>query len=83
MNKKAQTGLFLTMMIGIVLFILGFALAPALVNNSSQVMVNMGCSENPETWLHITCTLVDIVAPWVIGLIMCLAGLAFGAKFIM
>lgn len=82
MNVKAQTGSFFTLMIAIVMFIIGFNLGSALVTNNSAVMTSLGCSSSPATWLHITCTVVDIIAPFFMAILLGLSGLIIGAKVI-
>jgi len=81
LNKRGQTGFFYLIMIGITMFIIGFALANVLVTNNTQVRTNLDCgNESIDTSQQVTCTMVDIVAPWFIGLIFGLGGLALGAK---
>ena len=80
-NKKGQIGFFFLLMIGITMFILAFALSSALVTSNSQARSNMDCNnESISVDQKITCGVVDIIAPWVIGLIVGLGGVAFGAK---
>lgn len=80
MNSKGQYGIFFPFMIGITMFILGFALAPALVTNAANVMGVLACSTTTVTATKIVCGIVDVSAPWIVGLIMGLGGLALGAK---
>ena len=82
LNKKGQS-IFFLFMIAIVLFILGFALAPALVTSSSSVTSTLGCSnQSIEAYQKVHCGVIDIVAPWITGLILGLGGMAFAAKIL-
>lgn len=81
MNKKGQTEFFFLFMVGITMFILGFALSSVLITNNSQVRSTLGCSNSSiSTDQKVTCGVIDIIAPAIIGIIFGLAGLAFGAK---
>lgn len=83
LNKKAQTGLFFLLMIGIVMFILAFALASPLIDTSNSARENLNCSNlSIQTYQKVTCGVVDIVSPWMIGLILGLGGMALGAKLV-
>lgn len=83
MNNRGQAGYFYLMMIGIVLFILGFELASALVTNSTNVRTNLDCGNSSiSVDQKVTCGVVDIIAPLVTGLIFGLGGIAFGAKIV-
>lgn len=81
MNRKGQfISFFFLLMMGIVLFILGFALAPVLVTNSTAVMGFIGCSTTSDVSEKIICTTIDMVAPFVTGVIFGLGGIVIGAK---
>ena len=80
-NKKGQMGMFFLFMIGVVMFIIGLSLSSVLVSSNNQVRTNMDCSNTTiSTDRKVTCGVVDVIAPLVIGTIFGLAGLAFGAK---
>lgn len=83
LTKKGQTGIFFLFMVGILMFILGFALASPLITNSNTVRTNLDCSNSSiDVGQKVTCGVVDVVAPWIIGLIFGFAGMAIGAKLI-
>lgn len=68
-------------MIGIVIFILAFALSSALIKNSSQVRDNMDCGNSSiSTDRKVTCTVVDTIAPFVVGLIFGIGGIALTSR---
>lgn len=80
-NKKAQTGIFYLLMIGVIMFIIGFELTHVFVTNNQQVRDNMDCNNDSiETYQKVTCGVVDIIAPFVVGLIFGLGGIVFGAR---
>jgi flagellar basal body-associated protein FliL len=80
-NKKAQTGIFFLLMVGIVMFILGWALAPAFVSSGNLARTNLDCSNvSIDTSQKITCGVVDIVAPFLTGIIFAFAGITITAK---
>jgi len=79
--KKGQTGFFFLFMVGVTLFAIGFNLISALVKNNNQVMDNLGCNNSSiDTSKKITCTTIDLIAPWVGGLIFGLAGMVLISK---
>lgn len=83
LSKRGQTGLFFLMMIGIIMFIIGLALAKPLVTNANQVMSNMDCNNaSIDTSTKITCGVIDISSPFVVGIILALAGMTLGARLI-
>jgi len=82
-NKKGQFQPFYLFMIAVIIFIAGFALASPLVHSSHQVRTDMNCSSsNLTTGQRVSCTTVDIIPAWVIGLILSIGGTAFAAKYI-
>lgn len=82
-NNKGQTGVFFLFMIGIVLFILGFSLASPLAISSAQAMGNLNCSNSSiSTDTKVLCGVIDITAPFMVGIIMGLAGMVLCAKLI-
>ena len=83
LNKKGQFQPFYLFMIAVIIFIVGFSLASPLVNSSHQVRTDMNCSSaNLTTGQRVSCTTVDIIPAWVIGLILSIGGTAFAAKYI-
>lgn len=82
-SKKGQTGFFFLFMIGVTMFILGFALATPLVTTSNEVRANMDCgNQSIDISKKVTCGVLDIIAPWFVGVVLALAGMAIGAKII-
>lgn len=82
-NRGQAMGFFFLLMVGIVMFILGFALASPLVKSSAQAMTNLDCNNSSiSTDQKVTCGVVDIIAPWVIGIIFGMGGLVLGSKLI-
>lgn len=80
MNKKGQ-GFFFLLMIGVVMFILGFALAKPLISTSSDVRTNMNCSNTSlSTDQKVNCGVVDIISPWFVGLVLGLGGMVITSK---
>ena len=82
-KKKGQAGTFFMFMIAVTMFILGFQIASTLITNNIQVMNNMDCfNASISTHQKITCTVLDVSVPFVVGVIFALGGLAFGSKVI-
>jgi hypothetical protein len=79
-SKKGQYPFFL-FMIGVIIFLVAFQFAGPLVKSSAQVMSGMDCGNSSiSTGQKISCTTVDIVAPFIIALLLGLGGVAFTAK---
>lgn len=81
-NKKGSAA-FVMLMLGIVFFVLGLALAPALkdVVTDSRSTAELNCTDpavlaNQQS--HAICTQIDIFQPLFIGLLFGLAGLLIG-----
>ena len=75
MNKKGFT-LFLSLMIAIVLFVLGMALAPGtneIVNDSMDSPL-LNCSTTTDQQTKAICTQTDMFKPLLTGMIFGLAG---------
>lgn len=76
MNKRGFAFLY-AMMIGILLFFFGMAIAPALNDTAIEVMgeSQLNCS-NPDltTPYQVVCTQVDFFMPLFIGLVFGIAG---------
>ena len=81
MNKRGQTGMFFLLMIGIVMFIIGSALSSALIKSNQNARDNMDCQNlSISTYKKVTCTVVDVVTPFVVGLIFALGGVALTSR---
>jgi hypothetical protein len=79
MNKKGQV--FYFFMIGVIIFLLTFSLASSLIKNSDKVRVDMQCSNaSIDTTQKISCTTVDLVAPFILAVLVGLAGMVLLAK---
>jgi hypothetical protein len=82
-NKGQMISIFFLMMIGVIMFILAFALAPPLKNSADSSRANMNCSNSSiSTDKKVTCGVTDITTPFVVLVILGLAGAAFGAKLV-
>ena len=82
-NKKGMIAPFFLIMIGIMMFILSFALISPLITNSNAVQSTMGCNNvSIETYVKITCGIIDISSPFLIGIIMALGGIAITSRLI-
>jgi hypothetical protein len=80
MNKKGQ-GYFYFFMIGIIIFLLTFALSSTLIKNSDKVRVDMDCGNTSiATTEKISCTTVDTIAPFFISILVGIGGSIFLAK---
>lgn len=80
MNKKGQT-VFYFFMIGVIIFLLTFGLASSLIKNSDKVRVDMDCSNTSiSTTEKISCTTVDLVAPFFLAILIGVGGTILLAK---
>ena len=80
-NKKAQANLFFLLMIGIVFFVLGLALTPAVKDVVGEAMSSsqLDCSNSSISDQNkAVCTSIDIQTFLYIGTIFGLAGLVIG-----
>ena len=84
MNKKGQIfPPFLLFMIGVIIFLIAFQLAGPLVKSSTQVQSGMDCGNSSiSTNQKISCTTVDIVAPFIIAFLLGIGGMAFSARLL-
>lgn len=83
LNKKAQSQPFFLFMIGVIIFLLVFGLVGSLIKNSNKVRSDMDCGNSSiSTQDKINCTTVDVVAPFILAVIIGLAGVAFTARLI-
>lgn len=82
MNKKGQGGFpFYFFMVGVIIFLLTFGLASSLIKNSDKVRVDMNCSNTSiSTTEKISCTTVDIVAPFFLAILITMGGLIMLSK---
>lgn len=82
MDKKAQTNILFILMMGIVFFILGLALTPAVTQTADEASHNdlLNCSNSTLTTTeHAICTQTDMFAPLFIGIIFGLAAMLIAA----
>ncbi len=76
MNKKG-IAVFIYFMMGVLFFVLGLALAPALTENSDEVREDLDCSnESISNQNKAICYQVDVISPVFIGVIFGIAGIA-------
>ncbi len=77
-NKKAQGNLIFLLMIGIVFFVLGLALTPALTNVTEESMnsAQLDCSNaSISDQNKAVCTSIDVMPPLYFGVILGLSGI--------
>ena len=75
MNKKGQV-VFVYLMIGIVFFVLGLALAPGLTEMSNEVQTELDCSnETISNQNKSVCYQVDSIPPLYVGILFGFAGI--------
>lgn len=60
MNKRAQGTIFFLLMMGVVFFLLGLALAPALTQTVDEQMDNLNCSTTTDDQTKAVCTSLDM-----------------------
>ncbi len=81
MNKKGQFQPFFLLMIGVIIFIVSFALVGSMVNSSNISMTHLNCSDSSiGTVGKLNCTITDMIAPFFIALVIGLGGTALTAK---
>lgn len=79
MNKRGQV--FYFFMIGVIIFLLTFSLASSLIKNSDKVRVDMDCSNaSIDTTQKISCTTVDLVAPFILAILVGLGSMVLLAR---
>ena len=91
MNKRGQT-LFVSLMLGVILFLLGLALAYPLNKITQDAMAQTNSTAGIETALNCTtattyqekanCTVVDLFNPLWIGTLFGLGGLLISKAFL-
>lgn len=80
MSKKG-TAIFFLFMIGVTLFIVGFKLGGVLTSSTNLVQSNLNCtSSSLDVSQKVNCGIVDIIAPFITGVILATAGMVIGAK---
>lgn len=79
MNGRGQV-IFLAFMLGVSFFAIGLAIAPAIVSSVVDARSVASCSSATDISVKIFCSLVDIIAPYVIATIMGLAGMIVGGR---
>lgn len=86
MNKKGSV-LFYGFMLGIVVFVLALALAPAVRDFTTGAMNETGefgglnCSNTDDNFIKATCIVTDISLFYFIGSLILIAGIIVSAKF--
>ena len=81
LNKRGQTQVFFILMMGIIFFILGLALTPAISQTNSEVTntAELNCSlDNLTKVQKSVCVQTDMFAPYYLGILLGLAGLILG-----
>lgn len=74
MNKKG-TVIFFALMLAVVFFLLGLALAPALTEVVDESMTRLDCTNSSiSSFDKGTCTIMDLNSPLFIAFIFSLAG---------
>lgn len=78
-NKKGFT-LIYAMMLGVILFFFGLAIASPLKDVTQSVMGDsaLNCSTTDNTWNKAICTEIDLFLPLFVGLLFGLAGFIIG-----
>lgn len=79
LNKKGFAFLY-ALMLGTLLFILGMALAPAIVEIVGEQMTSLSCSTATNDWIKSACVQIDLYAPVFVALIFGLAGTIIGGN---
>lgn len=85
MNKKAQANIFVALMLGILFFLVGLAVAPALteVSDEARSSSNLDCANSSiSDQDKAICVQVDVMTPFFVGIIFGLAGLLIGRVII-
>jgi len=86
MNKKAQANVFVYLMIGVVFFILGLALTPALtdITNEATSTTQLNCTNTSSLTDQdkAVCTSIDIQPFLFIGTVFGLAGVLLAGAII-
>jgi len=87
MNKKGQAWAY-GFMLGIIIFVLALALAPAVAestnaarNDSVDGYTGMNCSSPRDNFVKATCIATDISLLYFIGILIFIAGAVVTAKF--
>jgi len=76
MNKKAQISIFVYFMIGVIFFVLGMALAPALTQTSNEAQTELDCTNSSiSNENKAICYQVDVIPPFYIGILFGLSGI--------
>jgi len=82
-NKKAQVQ-FVALMFGIIVFVMAIALAPSLMDVSTDATTSMDCSNSSiNEFTKGSCLLVDSSPFYFIGGLLAIVGLLIGAKIIL
>jgi hypothetical protein len=83
MNTRGQTPVFYLFMVGVIIFLVTFGLSSSMVTNSSQVYQSMDCDNSSiSTTEHITCTTIDLVAPFFLSILTAIGGMILLSKVV-
>ena len=74
MNKKGSA-FFVYMMMGVLFFVLGMALAPALTDTSNEARTELNCSITNDSNYKAVCYQIDSMSPFYVGILFSLGGL--------
>jgi hypothetical protein len=81
LNKKG-TGLIITLMLATLFFFFGLAVAPALVEIAGEQMTALSCDTATNSFTKGTCVLIDLMAPYFVGVIFALGGAVITARLL-
>jgi hypothetical protein len=81
-NKKGFTLLY-SLMLGLLLFFVGLAIAPAMKDTVHQAMgdTSLNCSTTDVTLFKASCTQIDFMLPLIVGICFGFAGFLIGGVF--
>lgn len=77
MNRNGSS-IFLVLMLAVIFFFLGLALAPAVTEVIGESMTGLGCSSATDSFIKGGCILMDLMGPLIIGIIFGMAGAVLG-----
>lgn len=81
-NKRGQVNIFISLMLGIVFFILGIALASPFAQVTSTASTQMNCSTATDYQTKANCTSTDMLLPLLVGTILGIGGFFIGGRFL-
>jgi cellobiose-specific phosphotransferase system component IIC len=87
-NKKGSI-MFYALMLGIAIFVLALALAPAIrdftysaMNETVNDTVGMNCSTTTDNFIKVTCIVTDLSLFYFVGALILISGAVVTAKFL-